>query len=566
MSKKRFYQKILMVFFLSLLIVACKTNSKVVIKEKGILKKPNIIFIIADDLGIMDIQSYANHFTKTDTTKMFYETPYINKLMAEGTSFSQAYANQLCSPTRAGILTGKYAGRLGFTTAMPSRPTYYNQNLPVPKGNYIHDVLGHKDDIRIEQALKNGISNSALPAGTAVDQGRDEVTIPESLKDYTSAFIGKWHVGGFGAEGYQPGNQGFIPLAWFDSGGSTYFDWRKDWNNKSKKDFPKMPQEEWAIGGAGEESDEKYLTDDLTQKALTFIEKSSKEKDKPFLLYFAHFAVHSPNQGKEGEIAHFEGKATQGWNNHKDPVYASMLKSMDRSVGQILDKLKEMGIENNTLVVFMSDNGGIDCKITPNKDGTDNSPFLGGKACLTEGGIRVPLIFRWTGRIEAGKWVDVPVDYTDLYPTLMEAAGYDTKAIINKLSLDGQSIIPLLSDRANRHKSYTKKTHYWHYPFNVIYNSPFESLPLTPNSAIRDGDYKLIFDWYGRFYLFNIEKDPYEKNNLSSKMPDLANTMHKKLMVWLKANVEKRYWPTVNENYNPKKEVRKTPFVDLFSN
>jgi arylsulfatase A-like enzyme len=288
-------------------------------------------------------------------------------------------------------------------------------------------------------------------------------------------------------------------------------------------------------------------------------------KDKPFLLYFSHFAVHSPYQGKDGEVAHFEGKATKGWNNHKDPVYAAMIKSMDRSVGQILNKLKEMGIEDNTLVVFMSDNGGIDSKITPQSDGTDNSPFLGGKACLTEGGIRVPLIFRWKGRIEAGKWVDVPVDYTDLYPTLMEAAGYDAQAIINKRSLDGQSIMPLLSDRKNKQNSYTKKTHYWHYPFNVIYNSPFDGLPLTPNSAIRDGDYKLIFDWYGRFYLFNIEKDPYEKNNLSATMPSLTNAMYKKLMVWLEANVEKRYWPTLSPNYDPKNEVRKIPFVDLFS-
>jgi arylsulfatase A-like enzyme len=534
-------------------------------KDQGNLKKPNIIFILADDLGIMDIQSYAHHFTETDTSTMFYETPNIDKLMAEGTSFSQAYANQLCSPTRAGILTGKYAARMGFTTAMPHLPTYYNQNLPVPNGYYIHDILGHKDEIRIVQALKNGISNSALPAGTATDQGLDEITIAESLKDYSSAFIGKWHLGGFGAEGYQPGDQGFMPLAWFDAGGSVYNNWRKDWNNKSKKLFPKMPQNEWNIGDAGDESGEKYLTDDLTQKALNFIAQRSKIKDKPFFLYFSHFAVHSPYKGKGEEVAYFEGKATKGWNNHQDPVYASMLKSLDRSVGQILNKLKEMGVEENTMVVFMSDNGGIDAKITPKRDGTDNSPFLGGKACLTEGGIRVPLIFRWKGKIEAGKWVEVPVDYTDLYPTFMEVAGLNVKGITDKLSLDGQSIMPLLFDRKNKHQSYTRKTHYWHYPFNVVYNSPFDGLPLTPNSAIRDGDYKLIFDWYGRFYLFNIEKDPYEKNNLAEKMPDLRKKMFEKLMAWLKANVDKRYWPAINENYDANKEVRKAPFINFLN-
>ncbi|WP_215438751.1 sulfatase [Zobellia russellii] len=527
--------------------------------------KPNIIFILADDYGIMDSQAYARKFSGANTSEMYYETPNIDRLVKEGVAFSQAYANQLCSPTRASIMTGKYASRLGFTTAMPPRETYYNQNLPVPDGYYANDVLEHKDPIAIEQALENGISNSAVPAGSILDSGQDEVSIAEALQAYHSAFIGKWHIGGFGAKGYQPSNQGFEPLAWFDAGGSVYYDWKKGWNNKEKTLFPKMPQEFSEIGDSGRETGEDYLTNDLTVQALNYIDKRSKIKEEPFFLYFSHFAVHSPYQGKEDEINYFKNKATKGWNNHKDPIYASMIKTLDWSVGQILKKLEETGLDENTLIIFMSDNGGIDSKITPRGEGTDNSPFLGGKACLTEGGIRVPLIFRWKGKLKKGQWVDVPVDCTDIYPTILDVAGYDSKSISKANSLDGQSLLGLLADTENKENTYNKTTHYWHYPFNVIYNSPYEPYALTPHSAIRDGDYKLIFDWYGRLHLYNIAKDPFERNDLALDNENLREQLFDKLMVWITANVEKRYWPSINPDYNAAKEVRKDPFQDLFS-
>ncbi|WP_282147934.1 sulfatase [Algibacter lectus] len=551
---------------IGLLLVGCQFKQDKKNKEEvEEISRPNIIFILADDFGIMDSQAYANKFTGTHPDEMFYETPNIDKLVSEGTSFSQAYANQLCSPTRASILTGKYAGRVGFTTAMPPRATYYNQKADVPKGFYVHDVFEHKDNIKIEQALINGISNSAVPTGSAIDGGRDELSIAEALKDYHSAFIGKWHVGGFGAKGYQPKDQGFQPLAWYDAGGSAYYNWKGAWNNRTNKMFPKVSPEALEIGDSGKETNEDYLTDDLTSQALEFIENKAGNTDKPFFLYFSHFAIHTPYQGKDDEITHFQGKESKGWNGHKDPVYASMIKSLDRSVGAILNKLKVLNIEENTLVVFMSDNGGIDAEVTPNDKGTNNDPFLGGKACVTEGGIRVPLVFRWKGKVQEGKWVDVPVDCTDIYPSLLEAAGYNSKEIVAQNNLDGESLIAMLSDLDNENKSYSKTTHYWHYPFNVIYNSPYEPFALTPHSAIRDGDYKLIFDWYGRLYLYNLEKDPFEKHNLAEERPELKKEMFNKLMDWLKLNIDKRYWPSVNKNYNPKKEVREQPFVDLFS-
>lgn len=547
-------QIIYVLFFL--IIISCK---------KEVFKKPNIIFILADDYGIVDTQAYAAKFLNTSIDSTFYETPNINKLMSEGVSFSQAYANQLCSPTRASILTGKYASRLGFTTAMPHTNTYYNQNFEIPKGYYANDVLEHKDNILIEQALQNGISNSAVPTGKNIQQNLDELSIAEALPDYESAFIGKWHIGGFGAKGFQPADNGFQTLAYFDGGGSAYFNWRNAWNQKSKARFPNMPQEQWEIGNAGGETKQTYLTDDLTEQALTYLDKKAKENNKPFFLYFSHFAVHSPYQGKKEEIDYFNIKKTKGFNGQNNAIYASMIKSMDRSVGKILDKLKETGLEENTLVVFMSDNGGIDAEITPDGNGTENYPFLGGKACLTEGGIRVPLIFRWKGKLEGGKWVDVPVDCTDIFPTLLEVAGYEAQKITKKNNLDGESIFGLLTDTKNKQKSYTKDTHFWHYPFNVIYKNPFDDLALTPHSAIRKGHYKLIFDWYGRLYLFDLKNDPFERNNLYLSKKEKGDELFKELTTWLKNNVDKRYWPSKNVNYNAENEVRKTPFVDLFS-
>ncbi len=534
--------------------------------------RPNIIFILADDLGYMDVQGYAQHTLGIDKNRMYYETPNIDKLMQEGVSFSQAYANQLCSPTRASLLTGKYAVRVGVTTATGPEPTYYNQHIETPAGSYIHDCLYHVDPIKEQQAWMNGSSSSAVPAGTQYDNGWDELSIAEALKDYHSAFIGKWHIGGHGAKGYQPSDQGFEELVYWDAPGSVYFNWKEEWsgifgytksNYLSNTEPPKRPKNDFVSGNTGEETGEEYLTDDLTAQAVRFIQKRAKIKNEPFFLYFCHFAVHTPLQGKEEDIAHFEKKETKGWNGHVSPVYASMVKSLDESVGSIMKALEESGLEDNTLVVFMSDNGGIDTKVVHRGTYTDNAPLLGGKACLTEGGIRVPLIFRWKNKIEGGLWSDVPVDCSDILPTFAEIAGYNANEIIKNNDLDGRSIASLLSDVNNSKKRYSKNSHFWHYPFNVIYNSPFDMLPLQPHSAIREGDYKLIFDWHGRLYLFNIQEDPYEKNNLAKQMPGLTNEMFDTLMKWTEDSVKETYRPYLNPDYNAQKEERSVPFVNL---
>lgn len=520
-------------------------------------ERPNIIFILADDLGYTDVNAFAEKVTGEGKDKMYYETPNIDRLAAGGIAFSQAYAYQLCSPTRASLLTGKNAPSLGVTTATPQTArSYYSLNQTPPNGYLPFDARYWGDPIKTPQALLNGTTLLAL--------GRDELTFAEALTGYRSAFIGKWHVGGHGSEGYQPHDQGFEEIAYFDAGASPFFKWRALWDRKTKND-PEMPQKELLWGKSGEPTGEDYLTDDLTSQADRFIRTHHQSHpEQPFLLYYCEFAVHSPIQAKAKDIDYFTQKSTRGWNGHHDPSYASMIRSLDESVGKLMATLEELKLTDNTLVIFMSDNGGVSYKTS---DGhpptTSNAPLKGSKAMMFEGGIRVPLIFRWPAMIPAGKWSDVPVAASDLFPTIVQAGGVNPETLREKYKIDGQSLVTLFKDPENTKKGYTRDTFFWHYPFNVAPLHPDDGFALTPHSAIRKGDMKLIFDWNGRLYLHNIRKDPFEKKNLAEAQPEKARELFKELNDWLDLNVEKKYMPALNPDYDPATEKRAKPFVDL---
>jgi len=522
--------------------------------------RPNIVFILADDLGYVDVNAFAARLTGAKTTEMFYETPNLDRLTREGTAFGQAYACQLCSPTRSGVLTGRIAARIGVTTATPGTVrTFYNQGLTPPAGYLANDAVYWGDStIKIQQALLNGSTLDAMPAGQPLDQGRNELTLAEALPDYHSAFIGKWHLGGHGARGWQPDDQGFEALDYTDEGGSVYFNWRAAWNNR-KKPFPKMAQPEVLAGKAGPDDGHQYLTDSLTETAVRFLGRQAAQADrKPFFLYLCHLAVHTPLQAKPADVAYFEKKSTRGWHGHSNATYAAMLKSLDESVGRILDTLAQTGLAENTLVVFMSDNGGV---TYTNPAATCNAPLKGGKAMMFEGGIRVPLVFRWPGQIAAGQWCDVPVDYADLFPTLLQLARYEPKPHYERI--DGRSLVTLFTDSANTKRGYARDTHYWHYPFNVVVIHPDDGQPLAPHSAIREGDFKLIFDWSGKLYLYDLKTDWREEHNLADVQPAKTKDLFTKLNTWLDANVAVKYTPLLNPDYDPTKEARTRPFVDL---
>lgn len=528
-------------------------------------ERPNIVFILADDLGYSDVNVFANRITGVDKEKMYYETPNIDRLASGGLAFSQAYAYQLCSPTRASLLTGRNVPSIGVTTATTSRArSYYSLNEKPPDGYLAQDARYWGDEIKTPQSLLNGSTLLALPSGRKEDQGRDELTFAEALTGYRSAFIGKWHVGGHGSEGYQPQDQGFETIAYLDAGGSPFFNWRALWDRKAKN-YPEMPQKELYGGKSGEPTREAYLTDDLTVQADRFIRSHHQtHPGLPFLLYFCEFAVHSPNQAKKKDIDYFTQKPTRGWNGHHDPVYAGMIRSLDDSVGRLMATLDELQLTDNTLVVFMSDNGGVSYVTSPGQTPvTSNAPLKGSKAMMFEGGIRVPLIFHWPAGIPAGKWSDVPVAASDLFPTLVEAGGIDPETLREKHKIDGRSLVPLFKDPENKGMGYKRDTFIWHYPFNVAPLHPDDGFALTPYSAIRKGDMKLIFDWNGRFYLHDIRKDPFEEHNLVEQMPERTRELFRELNDWLDANVDKKYMPALNPDYDPATEVRAKPFIDL---
>jgi len=545
----RFY---ILLFFLTL------TSSTGVHAEK-----PNVIVILADDLGIVDINAYAARFTDASTSQMYYETPNLDRLTREGLAFSQAYACHLCSPARASLLTGKYAARVGFTTAVGGTVrTFYNQAIEPPTGYVAQDALVWQDKIEIEQALLNGTTRDALASGHPSDQGQDETTLAEAMTEHESAFIGKWHVGGHGSKGWQPADQGFEEISYFDEGGSPYFNWRGVWDNDQKL-YPKMPQSKLLRGKSGGYLGNDYLTDELTEHAVDYLQRqadSQRKTNKPFFLYFCHFAVHTPFQGPSEEVAYFEQKDSRGWNGHNNAVYAAMLRRLDVSVGRILDTLEETGLDDNTIIVFMSDNGGV---MYTDPVATNNAPFKGGKGTHFEGGIRVPLVIRHQGNVAANRWCNVPVDCNDIFPTVLELAGYSVSDYIKPDGIDGRSIAPLIEDPSNAKGEYSRDTFFQHYPLNVIVKNPEDGLPSAPSSAIRSGNWKLIFDWSGALRLYNVAEDPYEQNDLSEAMPEKARQMFVQLNDWIDDNVDVKYTPAINPDYDPAKEVRKRPFVDL---
>ncbi|MBK1877434.1 sulfatase [Pelagicoccus mobilis] len=540
----------------------------------GAAEKPNVLLILADDMGYTDVGAFAERVTGVATEEQFYETPNLDRLAKGGVAFSQAYACPLCSPTRSSILTGRYAGKIGFTTATPGIVrSWYNQNKTPPPGHLTQDAIFWGDRIPHEQALWNGGSLLALPSGQNGDLGRDANTIAEVLNEsgYRSAFVGKWHLGGHGSVGYEPKDQGFEELAYFDAGGSPYFNWRKVWES-DRLTHPQMPQDKLLHSNMGKDQDFEYLTDELTAQATDFIRSHAEtKKEQPFFLYFCQFALHSPIQAKKKDIAYFESKGSKGWNKHDNATYAAMNRSMDDSIGQLVKALEETDQLENTLIIFMSDNGGVSWPLNQktkadDSRATSNAPLKGGKAMVFEGGIRVPLFFYWKGKIEGGKWVDRSVDCNDLFPTILEYAGLDAKpyysGVDGQPGIDGRSLTGLIEKPKGR-GHYGRDTYFWHYPLNVQVYNPVDNLPLTPHSAIRKGPHKLIYDWSGRLWLYNVEKDISEANNLTESKPKLARALFKELNQWLDDNVEQKYMPTLNPGYNAENDTRDYPFVDL---
>lgn len=480
--------------------------------------KPNIVFFLVDDLGWTDLGCYGS---------TFYETPNIDKFAGENVRFTSAYAAcHVSSPTRASILTGKYPATINLTDWLPGRKDFSFQRFT------------------------NVEVNQHLPY--------EENTIAEALKahGYATAIIGKWHLGEDPSNPMAHGFDIHIP------------NWAKGWPNGGYYHPFKLE---------GLESNEgDYLTDRLTDEALDWIELN---KGNPFFLYFSHYAVHDPIDGrpdlvkkyeeklskmieKEGEPFLLEGNPDsnqpvsigEGKNMLRDGAFegfsqlpnqmvkikqvqdnvhfAAMVESMDESFGRVLKKLHDLGLEDNTIVIFFSDNGGMAAANFGNPQrvltreqldrafSTANLPLRGAKGWLYEGGIRVPLIIKWPASKLKRIACDVPVISVDLYPTIMDMVG---EKVPEDQKVDGTTLVPLMMGG----KTLDREAIYWHFPHYSNHGMQ------SPGGAIRWGDYKLL-EYYenGSVQLFNLKNDIGEQNDISSSNPEITAELKNRLHQW----------------------------------
>jgi len=408
-------------------------------------QRPNFVFLLADDLGWADLPGYGNDF---------HEAPHIDRLIADGMRFDQAYAAAPnCSPSRASILTGRWPARLGLTQYLPGNP-----------------------------ALDKPLIQPELPPGLP----HDEVTLAEELSaaGYATASIGKWHLGG---GRYLPEGHGFdLNFA----GGP---------NGRQRRMFAPygIPPVQAQPG--------EYLTDRLVRRATNFIEQHQAD---PFLVFLSFYSVHEPIAGKPEWIEYFQNKPPGA--NHSDPVYAAMIRGLDDAVGAIRAKLSELGLDERTVIVFFSDNGGYE-KFTTNK------PLRSGKGWLYEGGIRDPLVVVWPAQTRPGSHSNTPVSSVDFLPTLLSIAGLEPSA-----QLDGTDLSPILKGTG----TLEREELFWHFPH-------YSNSGSAPAGAIRSGSLKLLeFFEDGRKELYDLDQDPSESNDLAASRPEDVERLSRALTEW----------------------------------
>ena len=414
-------------------------------------ERPNILFVLVDDLGWMDLACYGNEFN---------ETPNIDRLAEQSVRFTDAYAScPVCSPTRASIMSGQYQQRFQVEDFIPGHWRPF-EKLTVP------------ENARAMPLEIDTIAEALKPAG------------------YATAKIGKWHLG------HRAKQQGF------------------DVDLESRGRRVKNPT--------------RWLTDQC-------IEFMSSNKNRPFFLFLSHHDVHIPLESTAELVAKYQKKPnTERGVNH--PVYAAVLEEVDHSVGRLTKSLEDLGIADNTLVVFFSDNGGMYRNyLDGGEPVTTNVPLRGEKGTIYEGGIRVPLLVRWPGVTQAGTTCDEPVISNDFYPTLLQAAGASKP---RGHTLDGVNLQPLLEQPG---ASLDRDAIFWHYPY--YHHS-------TPAGAIRSGDWKLLeFFEDNRLELYNLVEDIGETNNLARKHPEKARQLYDRMVRW-REEVGARL-PTPNPKYDP---------------
>ncbi len=464
----------------TILLLSCLFGTSIFAATKKKPAQPNILIFYVDDLGWMDLACQGSEF---------YETPAIDQLANEGIRFTQGYtAHPRCVPARYGVMTGKYPAR-----------------GPAPGG-------------------KGMVA--------------EDVTIAEALQDggYATFFTGKWHLLFRDKEGNMPQNQGFdVNVAGGAAGAPpTYFyPYRKGESTPSGRKGYKKDE----IHGLEDGKEGEYITDRLTDETVEFMtEHVKKNTDEPFFVFLSHYGVHTPFEAKPELVAKYEAKLAKmkyelpeyektitGDNKLRQdfPVYAAMIESVDQSMAKIQTTLENLGIEDNTIIIFTADNGGLSTRGNTRQLATSNYPLRYGKGWLYEGGIREAFIVKWPGQTKAGSVSDALVSGTDIYPTVLGMAGLKQRPNDH---LDGLDV----TNAIKGNKFERNAPLFWHSPMGRP-----GSTGDSNSSAVRLGDYKLI-DWYdeGRIELFNLKDDIGESRDLSSSMPAKASELHHLVKEW----------------------------------
>ncbi|MFL2936253.1 MAG: sulfatase-like hydrolase/transferase [Myxococcota bacterium] len=439
-------------------------------------RPPNIVMILADDLGWNDL-TFGGGGVAGGTVP----TPNIDSIAQEGANFTNGYAaNGTCAPSRAALMSGRYGTRFGF------------EFTPTPPGMMqIVPMIGAVNESRLRAPIHH--ENVETVSYEEMGMPPSEITIAELLRDqgYRTGHIGKWHLGR--SNGMDPNSQGFDESLLMGSG--LYLPEDDPDVVNSKQDFDPIDQFLWAImsfsasfNGGDFFEPARYLTDYYTDEAVAFIDAN---KNRPFFLYLAHWAPHTPLQATREDyeaLSHIE--------NHRERVYAAMIRSLDRSVGRVLEAIDQNGLRDNTIILFTSDNGGAGYIGLPEV----NDPFRGWKISLFEGGIHVPFFMKWPGQIAPGTEIDAPVHHFDFYATAAAAAG---AALPSDRTMDGVDLVPYARGEAE--------------------GVPHEALfwrSGASQSALVNGWKLNVSNPPGRVWLFDMEADPNEQNDLSTERPD----------------------------------------------
>ncbi|EIJ39584.1 arylsulfatase A family protein [Galbibacter orientalis DSM 19592] len=483
-----------MLLLVLLSITFFKLNAQEVEKYSSEENPPNIVVFMVDDLGWQDTS--VPFWNKKTPFNQLYKTPNMERLAKEGMKFTQAYATPVCSPTRVSFMTGMNAARhrvTNWTLEKNKATDYEDEDLSFPAWNV------------------NGISPEEGVGRTVL-----ATTLPQILKDngYQTIHVGKAHFGAIDTPGENPLNLGFtINIAGHAAGSPHSYLGTEDFgNNGDKKHLNDVPGLEKYYGK------DIFLTEALTREALIALDSV---KSKPFFLYMAHYAVHIPLYGDNRYLQKYIDKGL----DEEEAKYASMVEGMDKSLGDIMNYLDENDLAENTIILFMSDNGGLSAHKRGGELHTHNKPLASGKGSMYEGGIREPMLVKWPRVIKPESVTNEYLIIEDFFPTILEMAGIEKVETIQQV--DGKSFVPLIK----KNKTSNNRSLFWHYPNRWGGNGP----GIGTSSMIRKGDWKLIYFYKDQhFELYNIPNDIGEENNLSHKERKVVSELASELTNYLK--------------------------------